>query len=308
MKYLKQILTLILIIHFLTELLKYNIPVNAFFNPITFLVLIIIYGVAVLILRELSVRWNLGVVGIIILGLAYGIYNEGIIAKTLLMTTTVPLAESYGHYSLFLGINFAFALAILTWHAFHSVLFPILIINYLFPKSRNEIWLNNFWLSIISVIIIGFGVLFFFTVSITIHWIYLIIFYLIIISLVLLSKFTKSKLELKHEKVGLKPVVFGVLFIVIYFVGLHALGSMKSQIHILYIYFTIVILSFYKILKLKNWLSLKPLLLFGFGSYLLHVLLLIFKGLKTGAFDMLITGIILFTIFLVSIFYVNKSK
>jgi len=308
MKYLKQILTLILIIPFLTELLTYNIPITTFFNPIVFLILIVIYGLAVLILREISVRWNLGIIGIFILGLAYGIYNEGIIAKTLLMTTTVPLAEAYGHYPLFLGINFAFALSIITWHAFHAVLFPILIINYLSPKSRNEKWLNGFWLSIISIIVVGLGILSFFTHSLMVPWFYLIIFYLMIISLILLSKFTKSKIELKYEEVSFKPVIFGVLFMAVCFIGLSILGSMSSPIYILYIYFIIAIFSFYKILKSKNWLSLKPLLLFGFGSYLLHTVLLAFKGLTTGAFGILITGIIFTIIFLFSIYYVNKSK
>lgn len=40
--------------------------------------LIVIYGVAALLIRELAVRWHLGIEGILILGIVFGIYNEGI--------------------------------------------------------------------------------------------------------------------------------------------------------------------------------------------------------------------------------------
>ena len=115
MKHWKALLTLILIIPFLTELMTYNMPVHIFFNPVTFLLLLVFYGLAVLIIRELSVRWKVGLIGIFIMGLGYGIYNEGIVAKTLFKTTTVPLTGAYGHYPLVLGLNWAFAIAILAW-------------------------------------------------------------------------------------------------------------------------------------------------------------------------------------------------
>lgn len=308
MKFSKEILTLILIVPFLTELLTYNIPATLFFKPVVFLALIIIYGFSVLIIREISVRWGLGLFGMLLLGIAYGIYNEGIVAKTILMTTTVPLAESYGHYKLSFGINFAFALAILTWHSFHSVLFPILILNYVYPKSKDRKWIKNYQLYLISIIVIGVGVLSFFTNGEKAPSIFLLIFYGTILLLIIASRLFRGKLEIGNKKISPNPVFLGMLFMTINFIGLHALGSSGLPVYILYIYFVIAICSFYKILKEKGWLTIKSLFLFGLGSYLLHTLFLIIKGLKEGQLDMLITGTVLSTILAISILYVNKSK
>ncbi len=74
------ILTLILITPFLTELLCSNIPASVFFHPYVFFMTVLVYGLPVLAIRELSIRWNLGILGILIFGVAYGIYNEGICA------------------------------------------------------------------------------------------------------------------------------------------------------------------------------------------------------------------------------------
>ena len=91
---------------------------NKFFSEL--LILLIIYGCAVLLIRELSVRWRLGLIGIFILGLAYGFYNEGIVTKTLLLSKTIPMNNFI--YPTKFGINWAWALFINVWHALHAVL------------------------------------------------------------------------------------------------------------------------------------------------------------------------------------------
>ena len=73
--YLKPILTLVVIVPFLTELLSGNFTLSRFFIPPVFIAFIIAYGLAALLIRELAVKWKLGIEGIFILGLAYGIYN-----------------------------------------------------------------------------------------------------------------------------------------------------------------------------------------------------------------------------------------
>ncbi len=309
MKYTKPIFTLILITPFLTELLTYNMPINVFFSPIPFLCLIIIYWLAVLILREFSIILNTWVIGIFISGIAYGIYNEWVIAKTLFMTNTVPIAESYGNYHLILWINFAFSIFILSWHALHSVLFPIVIVDSLYPNFKNKRFLSNKKLIIISAIVLWLGIFSFFTNWTSQPWIYLIIFILIITSLIGISKYTnKPKLNLEKKRNWIFPVLLWILFIIIYSLLLHNLGKNWVQIYVLFLSAIIILFGFYKILKTKWWLSSENLALFGIGSYSFHSIFNIIKGTIEVKYDLLITEIILLIFLLFLIFRIRKQK
>src|SRR5689334_20634057 len=95
----KPALTLMAIAPVLTELLSGNIPPQQFFFPPLYLAFVLLYGLPTLVAREIAVRRTLGWGGIFILGLAYGILNEGIASKTLLMAQNVPMPsfDSYGY-------------------------------------------------------------------------------------------------------------------------------------------------------------------------------------------------------------------
>ena len=96
---------------------------------------------AVLLVRELAVRWNCGVLGLFSLGLAYSIFNEGLLAKTLILEKGLPVPQ-YDQYGCVLGISLPWAAGIGTWHAYASVIFPILFTHYFFPKAREKPWLS----------------------------------------------------------------------------------------------------------------------------------------------------------------------
>lgn len=94
-----------------------------------------------LVIRDTVVEWRLGIASIVMLGLAYGIYNEGIVAKTLLHAE-VPV-PSFNHYAFFGGVNFSWLVSILIWHACHSVLYPILLTFVLWPGTAEQLWLGR---------------------------------------------------------------------------------------------------------------------------------------------------------------------
>lgn len=134
------IIALLISAPILTELLSNNVPAPQFFEPRIFLGLATIgYGLPVLVLRELAVRWRAGVAGRIALGLVYGLYNEGLIARTLFLPVHVPI-QVFDHYGFFGGINFSWAAVILVWHAFHAFLFPLLLVHAIFPAAAREPW------------------------------------------------------------------------------------------------------------------------------------------------------------------------
>ena len=119
----------------LAELILEATPAPEFFAPATLLLFTFIgYGMPVLVIREFAVRCKMSTAGIFVLGLAYGIYNEGFLAKTLLMEHDVP-NPAFDQYSMLGGINIAWMSVICIYHAMCSVLFPILIVHACYPEE-----------------------------------------------------------------------------------------------------------------------------------------------------------------------------
>ena len=145
----KPIVALLLMAPFLTELLSGSLPASEFFRPHVFLFLATVgYGFPILLLREFAVRRQLGILGILALGFVYGIFNEGILAKTFYLATNVPV-NSFDGYGYTYGIAIPWAVTISTWHALHSLLYPIVVIYYFFPAHRDSPWLN--WKGIVGL-------------------------------------------------------------------------------------------------------------------------------------------------------------
>ncbi len=142
----------------LAEVLSSNVSLGAFLNPPNLFLLVTLgYGVPVLVIRELAVRRKLGLQGLLLLGVAYGIYNEGIIAKTFLLTRDVPL-EQFSGYGMLLGIGVPWAILISSWHALFSVLLPILYVYHVFPSSIHEPWIGKrtSWVLLALILATGF--------------------------------------------------------------------------------------------------------------------------------------------------------
>jgi len=124
---------------FLAEVLSENTPLLTALHPAPFLLLILTYGVPVVLIREFAVARRLNVVGIILLGIGYGILNEGVLAKTLTLPGGLPIAEFAGYGKLG-TVQTGWAIFILFWHALHSVLYPILLCDWLFPAGAGRRW------------------------------------------------------------------------------------------------------------------------------------------------------------------------
>lgn len=123
----------------LTEVTSGSTPVHALLNPRVTLFLILAYGFPVLVIRELSLRWRLPTAGIFLLGLAYGIVNEGLLAQTLVRFEHVPI-DQFDHYVYVAGFNLSWASVILPWHAVFAVLFPLVLVAFWFPSSAPRPW------------------------------------------------------------------------------------------------------------------------------------------------------------------------
>lgn len=120
-------------------------------NPPSFFFLTAFYGSANVLMRELVRRQPRRLLSLLLLGIAFGFVNEGVIAGT--WYTVKP--DGY----LFIGgIDWGWAVALTMFHTLYSVIIPIFLVEAIFPSRARINWLRRRGT-------IGFGILLAFTIS-----------------------------------------------------------------------------------------------------------------------------------------------
>lgn len=149
-----EILTAVVLSSVLTEIVSGNQPVHAYLNPKVAIFLTLAYGLPLLVIREVAVRFRITFAGIFLMGLAYGFLNEGLLAQTIIREINVPI-NAFDRYLMWGGFNISWTLVIVPWHAMHAILFPILLMAFWFPRSAQTPWLGNKTFLSLSGILIG---------------------------------------------------------------------------------------------------------------------------------------------------------
>lgn len=99
-----------------------------------------IYGAGVLLIREIARRHGLRWPALLLLGLAYGIVEEGVALQAL----SSPGLYGAGDWApRLLGLNSAYTGVMLPYHAVFSVAIPIALTELLFPASRTAPYLRR---------------------------------------------------------------------------------------------------------------------------------------------------------------------
>jgi len=160
-RFARPLLALVVLAPFVGEILSSNVPASLFFlRPIMILFAALTYSLPVLLIRELAVARRLSHPGLLICGLAYGIFNEGILARTLVMSEGLPI-PTFNHYFSVLGLNVAWAITLLVWHALFSVATPVLVVHWLWPDQAGTRWLSKGWIIVTLGVICLTSLLFF---------------------------------------------------------------------------------------------------------------------------------------------------
>ena len=144
----------ILILFFLApaiaELLSGSAPPAEFFSFFGLTFMSLLYGAGALLARELRVRWNKGWLTLLLLGIAYGMIEEGLMVKSFFDPgwVDVGLLGSYGRA---LGVNWVWTVELTAYHAVFSILIPVAIVELLFPARRGRAWLGRkgFWVLLV---------------------------------------------------------------------------------------------------------------------------------------------------------------
>ncbi len=151
-KHILPTLTLFLLAPIIGELVSGSAPPANWLQPGTYLLMVPLYGAGAVLARELAVRWKAGWLGMILLGAAYGILEEGIDVMSFFNPAWPDLgaAAAYGRWA---DTAWVWTVHLTCYHAAFSIAIPILLAHLIFPKSRGESWLGCFGFSFFGVIL-----------------------------------------------------------------------------------------------------------------------------------------------------------
>jgi hypothetical protein len=111
-------------------------PLLLLTRPIVFLFISAFYGSVALLVREYIHRRSARWAGVLLLGMAAGCVNEGIIAGTWYKV-------GYRGYVLIGGVNPAVAVGLTVFHALVSTILPILLAELIFPHVADRSWIGR---------------------------------------------------------------------------------------------------------------------------------------------------------------------
>ncbi|MCI4335334.1 MAG: hypothetical protein L3K04_06910 [Thermoplasmata archaeon] len=136
----RALLVLILLTPGIPELLTGSTTITRLvFDPFGFLVTLLLdlalYTTGALLIREAAVRWNRGWGTVLLLGLAYGIVEEGLAVHTFFQPGGNPVAL-FGSYGRWLGLNWVWAGEFAFFHATFSIALPLYLYTRIYPDLR----------------------------------------------------------------------------------------------------------------------------------------------------------------------------
>ncbi len=148
----RLILYFVLLAALLPEAITGSTPPQAWLNPVSALLNFWLYGTGVLVVREVSLRWKTGWPGILLLGAAYGIVEEGL-AVTTFFNPTLPQLGTLGWYGRDLGVNWLWAVWLTTFHAVVSIAIPIVLMEWHWPALKGRSLLSDRGLGVTVVLL-----------------------------------------------------------------------------------------------------------------------------------------------------------
>ncbi len=96
-----------------------------------------LYGPGVLLVREAFVRWRPGWAGVLLMGAAYGLLEEGTALSTL-FNPHAQVVGGLGTYGRFAGVNWVWTIGVLGVHIVYSVGLPIALLGLALPETRGR--------------------------------------------------------------------------------------------------------------------------------------------------------------------------
>jgi hypothetical protein len=152
------------------EMLTASTPVIIYLtNPFSLITNTLLYGSGAILIREVARRRGLGWTSIMLLGAAYGIFEEGLVVNTWanpwlpqICVVTHGVATGICDYSRVGSINLIWAASLTFFHALISITIPILLVELMFPRRASRPWLGRkapFVFIVAELLVLVFGLL-----------------------------------------------------------------------------------------------------------------------------------------------------
>jgi hypothetical protein len=255
-----------------------------------------------LVLREVAIRMKAGVVSLVVLGIIYGMYNEGLIAKTFLRAYGVPV-NTFDGYGLYGGVETGWAMAISTWHAFFAFLFPIVIVYSLYPGKREARWLNGTVLTALTGVTLLISGLVFFRKDD--HGItgtpaqYLAMVAASVLLVLLATRFSKIGSITPEEPRSLTPAIAGFCMHLAVILVPAVLAAAKTPIVLYVAYFGVLTWYFFRRVFQKGGIALGSLRRFAFGGEIAVALFALVRAYKHNSLESVVSS----SVFIVGLGY-----
>ena len=136
----------------LGELVSAYLSPVEFFFPMIFIITVVPYGCGALIARELVVRNGKGWVSLLILGLAFGLFFEGIVTRIVFNPNWEDLG-ALGEYSRYYGFNWMLAEGVVQFQGVLSIFAAVILANLIYHEQRHESWIDTRTLLICMVVL-----------------------------------------------------------------------------------------------------------------------------------------------------------
>lgn len=108
-------------------------------EPLRVVAIVSFYGAGVVVLREVALRLQLNGWGIVLLGVAYALLEEGLGLQTIFNPVGMDGETVYGRAH---GVNWFWGVVVSGYHVVWSVLIPITVAHLMFARRRRDEWLS----------------------------------------------------------------------------------------------------------------------------------------------------------------------
>lgn len=124
------------------ELVSGHQTLFQFINPLNFILSALPYGCGAILCRELKIRWGKGWFALVLLGIAFGIYEEAIVARSFWDPDWAELG-ALRDYSYWQGVTWTYAEVLIHFHLTISILCSVVVAEIIYSDRRQETWVGN---------------------------------------------------------------------------------------------------------------------------------------------------------------------
>jgi hypothetical protein len=114
----------------------------------------LLYGGGAVVARELKIRWRKGIGSLLLIGVAYGILEEGLMVASFQNPNWMDLGV-LGVLGRWIGVNWVWAVELTIYHAIVSITVPILLVELVYPEEKAKPWLRGPWQWIVPLLLIS---------------------------------------------------------------------------------------------------------------------------------------------------------